>query len=532
MLKINKLSKQICLSSLLLYISFSSIASADISTLNNPVIPGDFPDPSIVKVGDNYWAAATSSEWAPEYPILHSKDLVNWNITGYVFESRPKWTTGNFWAPEISHYKNKYYVYYTAHKKDGPLCVGVATSDKADSGYKDHGPLVCQDAGSIDAMPISDNNGDRYLVWKEDGNSRNQPTPIWAQKFSDDGTKLVGDKKELIRNELNSWEGNLVEAPFIMKHKNMFYMFYSGNACCGRECNYAMGVARSESLLGPWEKNPANPILKANENWKCPGHGSIITDKNDRNFLLYHAYSNKPSGVYVGRQNLVDEVVWNNEWPSINNGKGPSADAGLKYTSANKNKFSFNDEFKGKELGKSWQWPQNAEPAIKLFSRKNGYVQIASKTNKDLSETAGVIAHTIFTPDYTAETLIDLKSIKIKGMAGLSAYGDKENALGLSVQDENLILWKREKNNFQIIKKIPKLVNSSDLYMRMKSVNGDVYSFEYSGDNKSWFQIEDKVEGAFLPPWDRGVRVALTVGGTADAYASFGSFKINPIMEN
>ncbi|RYX91439.1 glycoside hydrolase, partial [bacterium] len=359
------------------------------NNINNPVLPGDFADPSIVKVNNDYWATATSSEWAPEFPILHSTDMVNWKITGAVFDKRPDWTTGNFWAPEISHYKNKFYVYYTAHKKDGPLCVAVASSNKADSGYKDHGPLVCEDAGSIDAQPISDNNGDRYLVWKEDGNSRNQATPIWAQKFSDDGTKLTGEKKELFRNDPKTWEGNLVEAPFIKKHNNMFYMFYSGNACCGTECNYAMGVARAKNLLGPWEKNPANPILKSNDVWKCPGHGSIATDHNGKDFMLYHAYNTK-STVFVGRQGLLDEVVWNNnDWPTINNGNGPSST--LKY--ANSRNLSFNDEFNGKTIDKSWQWPQNNEPGINFFSKNNGSIQISSKSKGDITETAGLIGH-------------------------------------------------------------------------------------------------------------------------------------------
>src|SRR5579862_6594648 len=71
----------------------------------NPVIPGDHPDPSIIRVGKDYWATSTSSEWGPQFPLLHSTDLVNWEQKGVVFDHRPEWAVGNFWAPEISQYK-------------------------------------------------------------------------------------------------------------------------------------------------------------------------------------------------------------------------------------------------------------------------------------------------------------------------------------------------------------------------------------------------------------------------------------------
>ncbi|MES2692594.1 MAG: family 43 glycosylhydrolase, partial [Verrucomicrobiota bacterium] len=99
----------------LLLPSVGSAASAGSGfQFKNPVRAGDFPDPSVIRVGDDYWATATSSEWAPHFPILHSRDLVNWEVKGYVFAQMPKWAKANFWAPEIAENKGKYYIYYTA----------------------------------------------------------------------------------------------------------------------------------------------------------------------------------------------------------------------------------------------------------------------------------------------------------------------------------------------------------------------------------------------------------------------------------
>ena len=159
------------------------------------VLRGDYPDPSVIKIGNEYWASATTSNWMPAYPLLKSKDLINWKTVSHVFMKLPDWADYYFWAPELSYDNGKVYVYYAAHKKGGNLCVGVASADKPEGPYTDHGPLICQEVGSIDAFPMRDENGKLYLIWKEDGNSVGKPTPNWAQELNEERTKLIGEKK-------------------------------------------------------------------------------------------------------------------------------------------------------------------------------------------------------------------------------------------------------------------------------------------------------------------------------------------------
>ena len=141
----------------------------------NPVLAGDYPDPSVTKIGNTYWATATSSNWGPTFPLLKSTDLQHWTLVGHVFPGeRPAWADYYFWAPEISQAGGKTYVYYTAHRRGGNLSVGVASADKPEGPYRDHGPLVGQPDGSIDGFPVQDENGQPYLIWKEDGNSQQQ----------------------------------------------------------------------------------------------------------------------------------------------------------------------------------------------------------------------------------------------------------------------------------------------------------------------------------------------------------------------
>ena len=125
-----------------------------------PYLPGDFADPSVVKIGDTYWATATSSEWAPLFPLLKSKNLVDWEIVGHIFPDQlPTWADANFWAPEITYENGKVYIYYVGHKKGGSLCVAVASANRPEGPYTDLGPLVCQEVGSIDGFPIRDEKG-------------------------------------------------------------------------------------------------------------------------------------------------------------------------------------------------------------------------------------------------------------------------------------------------------------------------------------------------------------------------------------
>src|SRR5579884_2631441 len=198
-------------------VSFSSpLHAAFHGKYRNPVRAGDFPDPSVIRVGErSFYAVTTSTDWAPFFPIFKSTDLVDWELVGHVFAQRPDWCAGNFWAPDFAERDGRFYVYYTARRKDGGLCVAVATADRPEGPYLDHGPLIGQQFGSIDAMAADDANGDRWLLWKEDGNAHDRPTPIWAQRLSGDGLVLLGEPVELLRNDA-AWEGRLVEAPHVI----------------------------------------------------------------------------------------------------------------------------------------------------------------------------------------------------------------------------------------------------------------------------------------------------------------------------
>ena len=173
-----------------------------------------------------------------------------------MLERRPRWAADDFWAPELVRRDGRVLVYYAAL---APQRAGaawrVASSERLRGPYRDEGPLLCSGIGEIDPLPVTDEQGADWLVWKQDGNSRGQPTPILAAPLAPGGLSLAGVPHELFRADA-PWERGLVEAPALLRHDGMFYLLYSAGRCCGRSCNYVTGVARSRSLLGPVGEAP------------------------------------------------------------------------------------------------------------------------------------------------------------------------------------------------------------------------------------------------------------------------------------
>lgn len=516
-------------------LSFAASVARAQSVYHNPVIAGDHPDPTVVRVGADYWAMVTTGDWAPHYTILQSSDLVHWKAVGAVFQTKPAWTKGDFWAPELVEDRGSFFLYYTARRDDGAgkkgtLCVAVATAAQPAGPYTDHGPLVCQEIGSLDAFSLRDETGQRYLIWKEDGNDRNQPTPIWAQALTDDGLRVVGKRKELIRNDA-PWERGVVEGPYVLRREGWYYLFYSGNSCCGRACAYALGVARARKLLGPWEKNPANPIVAANAAWQCPGHGDIVTTQSGDEFLLYHSYRRASDTFSVGREAVLDRITWNDKgWPLVNGGKGPSSDApaplavvGLKLDSA-ASALEFFDGFNAAQLGAEWQWPMDNAQSARVEADAGGYLVLAPATGgTKADEWAGaVLGRRATSGNYEVTTAL-VAPTAAGASAGLSAYGWRGAAVGVAVGAGKVSVWRREGKARDVLASA-NAPTSSPVFLRITAERGETYRFAFSANGRDWQTLGGAVDGGYI----EGAHVALTVGGPAGAAARFDWVRIEP----
>ena len=293
----------------------------------NPVMSGDFPDPTAMRIGPEYWAIATRGKGQPSPPILRSPDLVHWTAAGYLFTEPPAWSSGRqLWGPWIDRDGDRYLVYYSARKKYGRPCVTVGLSNNPIGPYTDFGPLVCQPRASIDPSVVTNVHGHKFLVWKENGGE--VPSSIWVQALAADGLSLIASPRKILVGERHGWEGGLVEGPRIIRRHGWYYLFYSGGRCCApTTCKYALGVARSKNINGPWKRAKQNPILKTTKSWKCPGHGAVLQTPSGHWWLLYNGYRARGSPDR-GREMLLDLVRWSRkDWPVIIPGSRPKNDS-------------------------------------------------------------------------------------------------------------------------------------------------------------------------------------------------------------
>jgi GH43 family beta-xylosidase len=283
----------------------------------NPVIPTNCPDPGVLYDGDRYVLTCTSDDAPDAFPIYTSPDLANWTLVGSVFPSGrwPGWAKQNFWAPEIHKVGAAYVVYYAARGADGMLAVGAASAPTALGPFTDLGAPLIHDAsmGLIDPTEI-DAPGGPYVVWKEDGNALGKPTPINAQPLAANGLSVVGSPTTLITND-QAWEGAVTEAPFMIEKAGTYYLFYSGNSYANS--SYAIGVARASAPTGPFTK-AGPPILVTGGAWAGPGHCSVVETPAGDTAIVYAAWEQSCiNGAGCGRLDLVDEVLWQNGWPSV-----------------------------------------------------------------------------------------------------------------------------------------------------------------------------------------------------------------------
>jgi len=290
---------------------------------SNPVIPFDCPDPGVISTGDPpiYYAVCTGGS----FPIRRSYDLVLWEDTGAVVlpGGKAPWSAngGRNWAPEMHRVGDSFVVYFTAVNSSDVLSIGAASSDSPTGPFVDSGgPLVEHPQGVIDASFFRDGDDQQYLLYKIDGNATGQPTPIYLRELAADGLSFApgATEVELIRNNSSTWEGGVVEAPWLMERGGTYYLFYSGNVY---DYRYRTGVARASVVSGPYEKH-GDPILANDASWVGPGHGSVVPLR-DRLFFVYHAWYANGSGQHDasrGRNVLVDEITFADGWPRINDG--------------------------------------------------------------------------------------------------------------------------------------------------------------------------------------------------------------------
>lgn len=307
-------------------------------------------DPVLQEAGGRYYLFSTGKGIS----VWRSDDLKNWETEPAVFSEVPAWTVervpgfrGHMWAPDISYYQGKYYLFYSVSAfGKNTSCIGLATNvtlDRDDPSFhwEDHGLIIQSFPGvtnwnAIDPNMIVDEKGDPYMAfgsfWGGLQLVRLQQDALALADTVKYPLMTIASRKQdpsspnpaAIDNNPVDAGGNAIEAPFIYKHGGYFYLFASIDYCCrGIESTYKMIVGRAKSVKGPYlddqgmdmARGGGKLLLQGDERWHGVGHNAVVSIKGVE-YILFHAYDGNDNGKPKLR---LRTLSWDEDgWPEIN----------------------------------------------------------------------------------------------------------------------------------------------------------------------------------------------------------------------
>jgi xylan 1,4-beta-xylosidase len=468
----------------------------------NPIFAGDYPDPSILRDGDNYYIVHSSFEYYPGLLIWHSKDLINWTPVANALYKY----VGSVWAPDLIKFKNKYYIYFPAVNTNY-----VVTADAIEGPWSD--PIDLK-IGFIDPGLFTDAEGKRYLYFSSGG----------YVPLSDDGLSVTGEVKQVY----NGWqiprdwkiECFCLEGPKITKHDDYYFLTVAEGGTAGPATSHMIISARSKTPFGPWENSPYNPIERTKENserWCSKGHGTIFEDAKGKWWMVFHGYEN---GYYnMGRQTLLQPIEWTSDgWFKTPDDIKTNEPIKKPESKNAKNAFTLNDNFKGPKLNPQWKFFGEFDTG--RFHLLNNSLVINAKGNSvgDCSPLLCIPSH----HSYVAEVELDIEGEAVGGIVlfyNSNAYSgilaDKKNILA------NLRGWQfpTEKN-----------VIRNHVFLRIKNINNTVDMY-YSLNGEIWNKIENSVEVSAYHHNVLGGFLSLRIGlcSIGEGKVTFKNFVYEPI---
>jgi beta-xylosidase len=289
---------------------------------SQPVYGGDFPDPSIIRVNNTYYAFATQS--AGGHPVIQrltSTDHLHWKVTAEpeALKALPAWADDSgTWSPEVVLIGRTYVMYYSAHAAGGRHCLSVATAPSLADQFVDNSKtaLGCQQGGeTIDPTSFVGAFGDRYLQWK--GPNGHGVATLYSQRLSADGLSFVGKSVQLVIAKKKGWTSYNIEAPSMVFAAGKYFLFYSGGNYWTDK--YAIGYAICSGPMGPCkDQTVAKPWVISHGNARGPGGQSFFVDLKGDLFMAFHAWG-KTLGYTDGgvRPMWIDKVSFPNGLPAF-----------------------------------------------------------------------------------------------------------------------------------------------------------------------------------------------------------------------
>jgi hypothetical protein len=279
---------------------------------------GEFASPHVLRADGRWWAYATTTDgnnlpvesstdlrtWYPREPLSDYWRYTSWKGYHDALPRPASWAASHvtsdgvrrwaIWAPTVARMGGRYTLSYAAMVDFSRqrLCISIAHSDRPDGVFTDttKRPIVCSSDphGSID--PHLQKAGTRnFLIWKNAGMAGSHPTRIWARRLNGRTTAFMsGTRAHKLLATARPWEGNVIEAPAMVRYARRWYLFYSGNSYLTDR--YATGYAICDTVLGPCRRATRGPLLATGNGLVGPGGATPFVDRVGRLRLAYHAW--------------------------------------------------------------------------------------------------------------------------------------------------------------------------------------------------------------------------------------------------
>lgn len=441
---------------LLLHFAFIFLMPINAQTsYQNPILGGDFPDPTIMREGNDYYMTHSAFDYVPGLVVYHSRDLVHWEPISFALKTY----LGSIWAPDMKKIGNKYYIYFTVHGSYRTNCVVTA-----DSPYGPWSDPVDLKIGDIDPCVVQA-NGKRYLFMS--GGNR------WT--LADDGLSVIEGSKQHVYDGWQypaEWltEGFCLEGPKVYHIGKYFYYLNAEGGTAGPPTSHMVVVARSKSIDGPWENMPENPLIHTynrDDRWWSKGHGSLIDTPDGHWYCVYHAYENNFTS--LGRQTLIDPVHFTSDGWIVSDGDDSSKPMTISLKAATVDRLAHLGQFR---IGLDWRYYKNYDPSRVTVGNN-------TITIKGLGNSLGESAPLMF---IAGEHAYEIEAeIEIEGnvKAGLCMYYNFDYNVGTGFDGTNRYRYRRNKSN-----RVGQ-TKTQHIWLRLRN-DEHIITASWSTDGKTW----------------------------------------------
>ena len=420
--------------------------------IKNPILPGFNPDPSIVRVEDDFYIAVSTFEWYPGVQIHHSRDLKNWRLAARplnraaLLDMRGNPDSGGIWAPCLSWHDGLFYLVYTDVKRLDPSIKDahnyLTTCATVDGVWSD--PVYLNGSG-FDASLFHDDDGRKWLVnmvW-DVRHERNHFGGIYLQEYCPRQKKLIGD----VVNIFKGTDLGLTEAPHLYRKNGWYYLVTAEG---GTGYTHAMTVARSRNLTGPYEVDPQGYLLTAKDHPELPlqraGHGSLVDTPAGETYLV-HLCGRPLESIRrcpLGRETGLQKTQWTEDgWLRLQGATGDGLPS-LFVEAPDIAEQPWPEpvtchEFDEAGLPSEFQWLRTPEPeSFMSLSERPGFLRLKGKSSLGNWFAQALVARRQEAFCFSAETKVEFDPLNFQQRAGLVCYynAHKYHYLYISVDEQ------------------------------------------------------------------------------------------------